>query len=296
MGAAGASPDAQRAMLREFTDAVLALLERHMALRLDPAWVDVAVAGSVLFLVLLSLVTAIARLRAGVRKARQVRSRETETVHASPPEAAAHPAITPPGFEAVQRAPQPVPERTQRPLRSDAPQTARSIPTTMRREDRAPSKQETEIAAAAAATVPAPSPTAPASPPPPALTAQQRRDLALALRDAVLARIAEGGWFKDGAEPLTYRFNRVSLTRMQFEILLELPSPGGAPRAAHALHIRVDGRKKLNLEWGADGSGAMDAAARVRFLSPGDWTAAITSWQFDGRRTPVASPPARKRA
>jgi hypothetical protein len=296
-------------MLREFTDAVLALLERHTALRLDPAWVDVAVAGSVLFLVLLSLVTAIARLRAGVRNARQVRSRaaEAEAVYASPPAPAAHVAVTASAPEKVQRAPETMPQHIKRPLpaaappsraplRSGAPKTARSIGTVARREDRAPSKPESEMAATVA-TVPATA-SAPetASPPPPALTAQQRKDLALALRDAVLARITEGGWFKDGAEPLTYRFNRVSLTRMQFEILLELPSPGGTPRAAHALHIRVDGRKKLNLEWGADASGAVDAAARVRFLSPGDWTAAITSWQFDGRRTPVASPPARKRA
>ena len=265
-------------MLREFTDAALALLERHTALRIDPAWADAAVAGSVLILVLLSLVSAIGRLRAGLRKRPPAVPHVPAPSQPPPPHTISAPVQT--LAATVAPAPRAPPARTapsQTP-RQPAP-AARPAATVTQpvqensahaaREDRAPPKSE----AAAASSTPEPAP----------LTPQQRKDLALALRDAVLAKVAEGGWFKDGAEPLTYRFNRVSLTRMQFEILLELPSPGGEPRSAHALHIRVDGRKKLNLEWGADG------AARLRFLSPGDWTATIVSWQFDGtRRTPAA--------
>lgn len=285
-------------MLREFTDAVLALLERHTALRLDPAWVDVAVAGSVLFLVLLSLVTAIVRLRARLRQAAAATVRALTPVQAAPPEPA-----TP--LVKTLAPSKPTPEPIQRPVApaappsrlppAGAPQTARSISAAPRREDSVP-PSSTETRRAAATAPPGPAQTLPASAPPPALTAQQRKDLALAVRDAVLAKVAEGGWFKDGAEPLTYRFNRVSLTRMQFEILLELPSPGGSPRSGHALHVTVDGRKKLNLEWGTGSGPGAGSAARVRFLSPGDWTAAITSWNFADNRPPLVTPVARKRA
>lgn len=283
-------------MLREFTDAVLALLERHTALRLDPAWVDVAVAGSVLVLVLLSLLTAIVRLRARLRQAAGAAVRALSPVNPAPREPATPlvqtPAPSKPTPEAMMH-PLPAAAPPSRPLPpAVAPHTAGSITPAPRREDSAPSSN-TQTGRAATPQPPVSAPTLPASAPPPALTAQQRKDLALAMRDAVLAKIAEGGWFKDGAEPLTYRFNRVSLTRMQFEILLELPSPGGSPRSRHALHVTVDGRKKLNLEWGA----GVDAAARVRFLSPGDWTAAITSWNFADNRPPVVTlRPARKRA
>lgn len=283
-------------MLREFTDAVLALLERHTAFRLDPAWVDVAVAGSVLFLVLLSLLTAIVRLRARLRQAAGAAVRALSPVNAAPREPATPlvqtPAPSKPTPEATMH-PLPAAAPPSRPLPpAGAPHSAASITPAPRGEDSAPSSN-TQTGRAATPQRPVSAPTLPASATPPALTAQQRKNLALAVRNAVLAKIAEGGWFKDGAEPLTYRFNRVSLTRMQFEILLELPSPGGSPRSGHALHVTVDGRKKLNLEWG---TGA-DAAARVRFLSPGDWTAAITSWNFADNRPPVVTArPTRKRA
>ncbi len=281
-------------MLREFTDAVLALLERHTALRPDPAWVDVAVAGSALFLVLLSLITGIAKLRARLRRVPAAQKSKPDAPPAvsalaaammAPPPAPAPRAHTAPTATARETAVPETPVGTATPAAEPKLSAQPSAPgdsTPARREDHAAKpnvpdvKRDTKPETA-----------------PPALTAQQRKDLALALRDAVLAKVAEGGWFKDGAEPLTYRFNRVSLTRMQYEILLELPSPGGAPRAGHALHVTVDGRKKLNLEWG---TGA-NAAARVRFLSPGDWTTAITSWNFADNRPPVVTPqPARKRA
>lgn len=284
-------------MLRDFTDAVLALLERHTALRLDPAWVDVAVAGSVLFLVLLSLVTAVVRLRARLRQATAAAVRALRPVQAAPLEPATPLVKTPAPPATVEPIQRPVAPAAPpaRPPPAGAPKTARSISAAPRREDSVPpSRPETRRAAATAP--PGPAPTLPASAPQPALTAQQRKDLALAVRDAVLAKVAEGGWFKDGAEPLTYRFNRVSLTRMQFEILLELPSPGGSPRSGHALHVTVDGRKKLNLEWGTGSGSGAGSAARVRFLSPGDWTAAITSWNFADNRPPLVTPVARKRA
>lgn len=285
-------------MLRDFTDAVLALLERHLALRLDQAWVDVAVAGSVLFLVLLSLLTALLRLSAGWRKGRQTLERVDAAADDTPQvtlqEAAARAvsaATSPLNLRAQEATP---PRQPPQPTKEGATRPSVSAPSSPMPP---PQIREPTTTASGGDRVPTPAPAAPSPEPArprPALTVQQRKDLALALRDAILAKIVEGGWFKDGADPLTYRFNRVSLTRMQFEILMELPSPGGAPRSTHALHITVDGRKKLNLEWGG---GKADAAARVRFLSPGDWTAAITSWNFADNRPPVVTPQrARKRA
>lgn len=284
-------------MLRDFTDAVLALLERHLALRLDQAWVDVAVAGSVLFLVLLSLLTAFLRLSAAWRKGRQTLERVDAAADVTPqvtPQEATARAVTAATSPVNPRAPETPPRQPPQPTKERATRPSVSPPSSRMPP---PQMREPTTTASGGDRVPTPAPAAPSPEPArprPALTVQQRKDLALALRDAVLAKIAEGGWFKDGADPLTYRFNRVSLTRMQFEILMELPSPGGAPRSTHALHITVDGRKKLNLEWGG---AKADAAARVRFLSPGDWTAAITSWNFADNRPPLVTPqPARKRA
>lgn len=271
-------------MLREFTDAALALLERHTALRLDPAWVDAAVLASVFVLLLLSVVSVLMRLRALLRRA--------PTATAAPsPKPDASPAVS--ALAAAMMAPPPAPAAQPRaaataPAREPPPRAA--APSAEPKQPAPPPAAREESALARREESPAHTPAAPEKPEAAPLTAQQRKDLALALRDAVLGKVAEGGWFKDGATPLTYRFNRVSLTRMQFEILLELPSPGGSPRAAHALHITVDGRKKLNLEWSAD------TAARVRFLSPGDWTTAITAWNFADNRPPVMTPLARKRA
>lgn len=271
-------------MLREFTDAVLALLERHTAVRLEPAWVDAAVVASMLVLVLLSFVSVLMRLRDLLRRPSAAHTlappREKPLAASSlaaammsppPASATAQPraaASTAPANEAPPRAAARPPEP-----KLTAPPAARVESTLTHRDE-----SKTQPSSAPQRGEPAP------------LTAQQRRDLALAIRDAVMSKVAEGGWFKDGAAPLTYRFNRVSLTRMQFEILLELPAPGGAPRAAHALHITVNGRKKLNLEWSAD------APARVRFLSPGEWTAAITSWNFADNRPPIAETKTRRRA
>lgn len=141
------------------------------------------------------------------------------------------------------------------------------------------------------ALTPPPAPTPTSSIPKPSRTSQGptesklRKQLAMRVRDAVMVKFTDGGWFReDPKAPHTFLMRRISDTRRQFEITIEAPGSDPSNADIFALHIRVDGRKKLNLVWSKNGEPAL------RYLSVGDWVEVITSWAF------AAPPNAQQRA
>ncbi len=114
---------------------------------------------------------------------------------------------------------------------------------------------------------------------------QLRKLVALRVRDTVMEKFVEGGWFKEDQKTRhLYVFNRKSTNKLQIEIDLETPYRDPALRGKYTLHVWVDGKKKLNLEW------CKGAEPNLRFLNAGDWVDAVTNWKFAGARKapPVA--------
>lgn len=110
---------------------------------------------------------------------------------------------------------------------------------------------------------------------------QLRKLVALRVRDSVMEKFIEGGWFKeDGKTRHLYVLNRTSTTRLQVEIDLQTPYSDPRQRGSYTLHVWVDGRKKLNLEWRSG------AEPNLRYLNAGDWVDIVTNWKFHNNRRP----------
>lgn len=124
--------------------------------------------------------------------------------------------------------------------------------------------------------------TSPAPPPAPAITAtgtKLRKLVALRVRDSVMEKFVEGGWFKEDEKVRhVYQFKKNSTNRMLIEMELETPYRDEKQRPCYVLQIWVDDKKKMNLEWSVGND------ANLRYLNAGDWVEALTNWKFLGPR------------
>lgn len=112
-----------------------------------------------------------------------------------------------------------------------------------------------------------------------------RKLVALRVRDAVMEKFVEGGWFKeDDKIRHLYVFKKSATNRMLFEVDLETPYRDPRQRGAYTLHVWVDGKKKLNLEW------RNGTEPNLRHLNAGDWVDIVTSWKFAGPRRAAPVP------
>lgn len=242
--------------LREFTGPAAELLEKYAGLRLDPMW-STAVVGASLLLLAAFTIRGVYRwlrrnFRNGVRALALDRPGVVETIAQDVKgiEYGLHDVQQSPGVRLATH-PDPGIDESKIDFNDNAPAPPQPQP----RSD-----------------VTAQKPMGP----------KLRKQLALRVRDAVMEKFREGGWFREQPQARqTYVFRKTSHTRAQFEFTLETPTfdtLDGEPaqRDAYALHIRVDGRKKLNLAWRADGEPAL------RYLSVGDWVDVVTNWKFAG--------------
>ena len=243
-------------LLREFTEPAAELLEKYAGLKLDPMWSDAVVGTSLLLFAAFAL------------KGSYLWIRRTffNDIRALPEDQLAMVNIIAQDVNGIKHDLQRVQESLSASVTTHLDKVVDEIKINFN--DNEPTLHQ-----------PVPQPNRAAQTP---TGTKLRKLVALRVRDAVMEKFVEGGWFRE--DPKTrhsYIFRKTSYTHAQFEITLETPYRDPKQRGAYALHIRVDGRKKLNLEWRAGSEPAL------RYLSAGDWVEVITLWKFAGpRRAP----------
>ncbi len=245
-----------RMLLREFTEPAAELLEKYAGLKLDPMWSDAVVGTSLLLFAAFAL------------KGSYLWIRRTffNDIRALPEDQLAMVNIIAQDVNGIKHDLQRVQESLSASVTTHFDKVVDEIKINFN--DNEPTPHQ-----------PVPQPNRAAQTP---TGTKLRKLVALRVRDAVMEKFVEGGWFREDPKTRhTYIFRKTSYTHAQFEITLETPYRDPKQRGAYALHIRVDGRKKLNLEWRAGSEPAL------RYLSAGDWVEVITLWKFAGpRRAP----------
>ncbi|MEZ5899219.1 MAG: hypothetical protein R3D51_06955 [Hyphomicrobiaceae bacterium] len=246
-------------ILREFTEPAAELLEKYAGLKLDPLWSDAAIAASLA----LFAIFALKGLYLWVRRT------FFNDIRALPEDQLAMVNIIAQDVGGIKHDLQRVQESLNASLTTQLDKAVDEIKINFN--DNEPGQQPAQPRKGRTAETPS--------------GTKLRKLLALRVRDAVMEKFVEGGWFREDPKSRhTYFFRKTSYTRAQFEITLETPYRDPKQREAYALHIRVDGRKKLNLEWRAG------AEPNLRYLNTGDWVEAVTAWKFAGpRRRPAVA-------
>lgn len=246
-------------LLREFTEPLTQLLAKYANIHIDPLWTDVAVGASLLLFLMLGV------------KSSYLWFRRTffNDIRALPEDQLAMVNIIAQDVNGIKRDLHEVQESLRASIATQLDKVVDQIKVSYN--DNEPTPQQ-------------PAPPINQSTLTPTGT-KLRKLVALRVRDAVMEKFVEGGWFKEDQKTRhLYVFNRRSTTKHQIEIDLETPYRDPSLKGKYTLHVWLDGKKKLNLEW------SKGAEPNLRFLNAGDWVDVVTNWKFAGpkKATPVA--------
>ncbi len=244
-------------LLREFTEPLTQLLAKYANIHVDPVWSDAIVGASLLFFLLLAL------------KSSYLWFRRTffNDIRALPEDQLAMVNIIAHDVNGIKRDLHDVQESLRASFATQLDKVVDQIK--INYNDNEPTPQQ-------------PAPPVNQSTLTPTGT-KLRKLVALRVRDTVMEKFVEGGWFKEDPNARhVYVFNRKSTNRLLIRIDLQTPYRDPALKGQYTLNVWVDGKKKLNLEWRSG------AEPNLRFLNAGDWVDVVTNWKFAGAKKSAA--------